>query len=361
MRIIIDIGHPAHVHLFKNLIWNLEKKGHKITIPARDKDVTMLLLKAYKLEYENRGKGYDGFFGKAAGIIETNRRLYKIAKKTKPDLLIGVHNPYIAQVSKLIRKPSIIFTDTEHAKLANKLTFPFATVICTPSCFAKKLGKKQVRYNGYHELAYLHPNYFEPDPSVLNEIGLSTDDKYIILRFVSWSASHDVREHGFDFETKQRFINELESYGTVFITSETKLGRKFDKYRIGISPEKIHHLLYYATLYVGEGATMASEAAVLGTPAIYLNTLRLGYLDEQEVKYGLVHNFSNLETAQKHAFEKVLMLLGDNCLKEKWQKRREELLKEKIDVTKWMTEFIENYPESYKEVNNERSKKSKEI
>ncbi|MCK4824015.1 DUF354 domain-containing protein, partial [bacterium] len=159
MRVLIDIGHPAHIHLFKNMIWNLKKKGHEIKITARDKDVALQLLDAYGFEYENRGEGYTGLFRKAIGVIKINHRLYTIARRFKPDIVIGVHNPYIAQVGKLIRIPSIIFTDTEHAKLANYLTFPFTDVICTPSCFNKDLGKKQVRYNGYHELAYLHPNY----------------------------------------------------------------------------------------------------------------------------------------------------------------------------------------------------------
>ena len=41
------------------------------------------------------------------------------------------------------------------------------------------------------------------------------------------------------------------------------------------------------TLYVGEGATTASECAVLGTHAIYVNTLNWGDTDEEEEKYQL--------------------------------------------------------------------------
>jgi hypothetical protein len=100
-------------------------------------------------------------------------------------------------------------------------------------------------------------------------------------------------------------------------------------------------------MYIGEGATVASEAAVLGTPALYVNTLRLGYTDEEEERYGLVYNFSDPTTGEKKAFEKAIELLGNENLKHDWQKKRGKLLKEKIDVTKWMTEFIENYPESF--------------
>ena len=47
MKILFDLGHPAHVHYFKNLIKLLEKNGNKVLIIAREKDVTQNLLKHY--------------------------------------------------------------------------------------------------------------------------------------------------------------------------------------------------------------------------------------------------------------------------------------------------------------------------
>ena len=38
---------------------------------------------------------------------------------------------------------------------------------------------------------------------------------------------------------------------------------------------------------------MASECAVLGTPAIYVNSLTAGSLEEQEKRYGLIFGFRN--------------------------------------------------------------------
>jgi len=194
----------------------------------------------------------------------------------------------------------------------------------------------------------LHPNYFKPDPAVLDDLGLSKNDRYIILRFVSWQASHDIGEHGFELTDLRSYIRELENYGKVFITSESSK-RGFEDCKLTVAPEKIHHVLYYATMYIGEGAAMASESAILGTPAIYVNTQRLGYLEEQEKRYGLVYNFNNPErgTAQKEALSKAVELLEDGNLKSRWQRKREKLLKDKIDVTKFVTEFIENYPESF--------------
>ena len=344
MKILVDIGHPAHVHLFKNMIWDLESNGNEVLITVRDKEITRNLLDAYGFEYKCIASYHKTMVGKMINMFRRTLKLYQIAKKFNPDVMVGVSNLHIAHVGKLIKKPSVIFTDTEHAALQNVLTFPFATAICTPSCFKEDLGKKQVRYKGYHELAYLHQNYFKPNPEVLDEIGLSKDGTFIILRFVSWSASHDVGQRG--IQNKIELVRELEKYGKVFITSEGKLEGDLEKYKIKVSPEKLHDLLYYATMYIGEGATMATEAGILGTPSLYTSSLvgTMGNFEELENKYGLVYSFRD----SNQAFEKAIELLEKENLKKDWQNKREKLLNDKIDVTAFMTWFIENYPESFK-------------
>lgn len=341
MKILVDITHPAHVHFFKNMIWNLEK-SHEIKITARDKDVTLDLLDAYGFEYDMVGEHKVGI-GKAFGLIKRDYKLYKIAKKFNPDIMIGIHNMYAAQVGKLIRKPSITFTDTEHGKINDELTYPFTDIICTPSCFKKDLGAKQVRYNGYHELAYLHPKYFKPNLKILDDLNLNKDEKIILVRLVSWKATHDMKQKGFDSETIQILIKKLGEYGRIFISSENRA--ESEGYKIPISPEEIHSFLYHANLYVGEGATMATEAGLLGTPSIYISPLvgTMGNFEELEKKYQLVYSFRD----PNQALEKTLKLLENENLKNEWKKKREKLLEEKIDVTKFITEFIENYPESF--------------
>jgi len=350
MKLQLTIDHPAHVHFYKNLLWNLEKDEHEVKIVAGEKESTLDLLDFYGFNYEILGKHHSGLSRKFIDRFIFNYIFYKASKTFNPDILTSIGGTIVSHVGKIIRKPSIVFTDTEHAKLGNLLTFPFATTVCTPSCFKKDLGKKQVRYNGYHELAYLHPNYFKPDSSVLDKLNLTKNDKFIILRFVSWGASHDIGQKGLDINTKREYIKKLEDYGSVFITSEVKLTKDLERYAIRVSQEKIHDLLYYATMYIGEGATMATEAGILGTPSIYISSLvgTMGNFDELEKEYGLVYSFKD----PQKALERVEGLLHENNLKSKWRVKREKLLKEKIDVTKWMTEFIGGYPESFYEYQN---------
>lgn len=339
MKILVDIGHPAHVHFFKNFIWGMQERGHELIITARDKDVALRLLKAYGIEYVVIGRAGRGKTGLIKEWIGRDWGIYSIARRFHLDILTGIHNPCMAHVARLTGAKSIIFTDTEHAKVANWVTFPFADVICTPSCFKKDLGRKQIRYNGSHELAYLHPNYFQPDPSVLRELGLSENDRFIIVRFVSWGASHDIQQYG--FTNPKEVISRLEPYARVLITSEAKLEADLEKYRITVPPEKLHDLLYYATLYIGEGATMATEAAILGVPSVYVSSLweKMGNFIEIGGKYDLIHSFRDAEEAIQEALE----LLQQSDSKQQWAKKREKLLADKIDVTQFMVDFTENY------------------
>jgi predicted glycosyltransferase len=345
MTIAVDINHPADVHFFKNFIWAMEKRGHDILTTATEKDVSFKLLNNYGFEYVNLGSYGNSLIKKLLNVPVTDLKMYKAVKSFKPDIFVGLGSIRAAHLSKMFRSPCIAFENTEHSTGQYFLYAPFTDVICTPSCFKKDLGKKQIRYRGYKELAYLHPTYFTPNPAVLDEIGLSKDDTFIILRFVSWSASHDVGQHG--IKNKIELVRVLEKYARVFITSEGQLPKELEKYNIKVSPEKLHDLLYYASLYIGEGSTTASECAVLGTHAIYVNTLRLGYTDEEEEKYNLVYNFSEGKTMEKQAFDKALELLKNNNLRREGKRKRERLLKDKIDVTAFMVWFIENYPESF--------------
>lgn len=340
MKILIGVAHPKHVHIFKNFTKIMIEKGHDVRIVAVDKEVTEHLLRQYNLPYILIGKNQPTLPRKCISMIKRELLTLKIAKKFNPDIFVGRALPELAHVSAIMKKPFIVFEDTEIARTVHKITVPFSDYIVTPLCYQGDFGRKHIRFNGYFELAYLHPNYFKPDPSVLDYLE-SGRDKIIIVRFVSWKASHDVNDYG--FTNKENIIKCLEQYGQVLITSEAELSEDLEKYKITIPPEKLHHLLYFADLYIGESATIAAECAVLGTPSIFVSTSRRGYTDELESKYGLIYNFSNPKTMRKSALEKAVELLLSRSAKREWEKKRAKMLSEKIDVTKFITELIENY------------------
>lgn len=339
IRVLVNIAHPAHVHFFKHFIWEMENRGHEIRIAAIRKDVALNLLQTYGFDYTllpvRQKKGFDVI----AEQLKYDYHLYTIAQEFKPDIITGIGGVAPAHISRITGAKSIVFTDTEHSVLSNSITFPFADIICTPTCYRDDIGKKQIRYDGYHELAYLHPNYFQPDPGILHKIGLDEHDDFFVLRFVSWNAVHDRGQHG--IENRDELITILKDHGQVLITSESKLPKAFNQYMISVPPEKIHDLLYYAKMYIGEGSTMASESAILGTHALLVNTLNLGYTSDEEEKYDLVYNFYNFNNIQEQAIQKVTELLENTNLKQEGKRKREQLLKDKIDVTQFMIDFFE--------------------
>jgi predicted glycosyltransferase len=100
----------------------------------------------------------------------------------------------------------------------------------------------------------------------------------------------------------------------------------------------VHHLMAFAQVIVGESATMASEAAVLGVPAVFIATTSRGYIDDQERRYGHVRHFTEAE------FEPAIEALGTLLTRgprELGSAARARLLADKIDVTAWMVEYIE--------------------
>jgi predicted glycosyltransferase len=343
MKILIDINHPAHVHYFRNFYKIMLAKGHHIQVVARNKEIEHNLLNLYQIPYLSRGKGKDGKLGKFAYMIYANFKLFRISLKFKPDLFLNFLHPYPSQVAKLLGKPSLVFSDTEHAKLHHRLTVPFATKIFTPQCYRIDLGEKHVRFQGYMELAYLHPRYFSPNKEILSILGVRENEKYVIVRFVSWEAAHDFGHSGMSLDNKRKAILEMSKYAKVFISAERQLPEDLESYRIKIPFDKIHDAIYYSALLFGESATMASEAAVLGTPSIFMDNDGRGYTDEEEAKYGLVFNFTEDEKNQCAAIEKAVYILKNENSYSEFKNKRNKLLLDCLDTTEFIVEKVEAY------------------
>ena len=341
MKILIDIGHPAHIHYFRNAIKQLQAKGHEFLITTRDKEMAIDLLKNYGFKYVCTGKNKKGVINKSLGMVRNIYRIYKEAKKFRPDIFFSFYSPFAAQAGWLMKKPVIGFADTEFAKLSIKLTKPFTTYSFTPACFQTDLGRNHFRFKGYMETFYLHPRYFTPDEKVLHKIGLTKDEPYFLMRFVSFAAGHDIGESGIDDHSKIQLAEYLSKKGRLFISSEGELPAQFEKYRYKAAPEDFHHLLAFATLYVGEGITTASECAHLGTPAVLINSLSTGYIHE-EASAGLIHYM----TSASGALQKVEEILEIENLKEVFQQRSLLMLRNTIDCTAFLTRLLDTFPHS---------------
>ncbi len=349
MNILIDIGHPAQVYNFKYIHQKLVASGHNLYVTAVDKDITMDLLDKFEIPYLIFKNTKKSLFLKLCWIISANFKSFKIQRKYKIDLIVSRMSLYHTLPAWLLRKKHIGLCDTESA-IENKLISKLMSLVISSDSFNKNFGANHYKIKSNIELFYLHPNQFSLPGDVSYILGIEPKTPYVIMRFVSWDAFHDKGLSGFTNRKKMEATNLFSSIAKVFISSEKTLPPELQKYQIKIPPEKMHQVLAQATLFFGESATMASESAVLGVPAIYLDKNGRGYIEE-EVKFGLAFHYKNSKEEQEKAIEKGIEILKMNLLeKSVFRKNHSEFLSQKIDATSFLVWLIENLPESLKTI-----------
>ena len=341
MTVLIDIVHPAHVHFYKHIAWNLMRSGVPIVVAAREKDVTCDLLDRYGFSYEKIGKsGNKGVFGLARELVSRDYALSAMARRAKAKVIL-TRNPAGAQVGRLLRIKSIFDTDDGPAAGVHYYSAaPFAHVITTPDAMRARFGPKHLKYPGYKQTAYLHPNHFRPNPEVLRHLRIAQGERYFVVRFVAMVSSHDSGESGLPAEARLEVVKRLAAHGRVFVSSEAALPSELGAYRFQPPPDMMHDALAFADLLVGDSQTMAAEAAVLGTPSLRVSSWqgRLDYLDELENRYGLTESFQPRDI--ERFFERLSTYAKDFHARASHARKRERMLADKCDVAEWYTSYV---------------------
>lgn len=341
MRLLFQLGHPAHFHLFKNTIADLQRDGHETFILIRKKDILEDLLKESGMPYINilpSGK---------KSVFTLMLRLWRVFWFTlthRVNILIG-STPEVAQVAWLLRRRSVVMAEDDASIVPQfiKVVKPFVDNYLSPvSCNNGVLERATTHYEGFHKLAYLHPNRFTPDPAVVDRY-FDHSKPYFLLRFAQLNAYHDVSAnvHGINDKIAVKLIEILSPHGKVFITSERELSPELECYRLNINPLDIHHLMAFATLYIGDSQSMAVEAAMLGTPSIRFNDFagKIGVLEELEKKYQLTIGIPSSDP--ERLYNTVKEMINTDNLRDVYQARRQRMLEDKIDVATFFTDFIE--------------------
>ena len=378
MNILVQLSHPAHFHLYKNAIKNWQDHGHQVHVLIKTKDILEELCQNSQIPYHNilpiahrKSK-----WGVLWDMVVRDWKIFRFCIKHKIDILSG-STPEVAHVSRILGLYSVNTGEDDMAVVPAfaKATGPFMQCILSPIvCDNMPLEKHTVHYPSYHELAYLHPNHFTPSREVVEGYGIDTNKPYFIMRFASLNAHHDDGIKGINTEVAQNLVDILKPHGQIYITSERELEPQFEPYRIRINPLDMHHVMAFASLYIGDSQTMAAEAGVLGTPFVRFNDFvgRIGYLRELEDVYELgygIHASLLTEdspirradgTAQPSGVEQLyatvkrLVAMPEVVKSRKsnvespsvFASRRAKMLSEKIDYAKFLTWFIENYPAS---------------
>lgn len=367
MKVVVYLGHPAHFHLYKNVIKNLKKDGHEVEVLIKKKENLEQLLQNSGIPYHNilREGRKDTKLGMGLGALKRMWRELVFCIKQKPDLLTGtsVENSY---VGPLLRIPVVYCgeDDAHVIPLQAKVCYPGASVVLTPdTCDDGKWAKKTTKYPSYHELAYLHPNHFTPSKEIVREQGIDPEKPYAIMRFVKLKANHDDNIKGINKEVAMRLIEIMKPKMDIYITSERELEPELEPYRIKINPIYMHDVMVFASLYIGDSQTMAMEACTMGVPSIRFNDFvgKIGVMAELEdgnllgekvpcYKLGI-----GIKASEAGAVEKLYKTVEEIvAMPEKerlatWKERKERMLADKIDYAKFLTWLIEEYPKSAKE------------
>lgn len=342
MKIMISIDHPAWIHQFRHIIEREREAGNEITVLALDKDGDLELLKRFGIPYilcaHSTGKNV---IEKAFLFVWTTLNHVWYGLKYKPDIFIGRGSPMLAIAAWVCRRPHLIYEDTEVSRFSLNICKKISTKILTPRTFLSDLGPRQERVDTYKELFYLHPAVFTPDAQKLRDVGFNPDEPYTVVRFVAFNASHDIGVKVMSDEEKVALTRRLQQYGRVYVSSEGPMPAELESLRLNTPYEMIHHVLAFARLVFSEGATIASEAAVLGVHSLYVNTIQSGSTKEQSERYGLLYCFHDPETRFRDAAEKAAELLETPGLPEIGQAKRRKLLEEKVDINGYFMREME--------------------
>ncbi|WP_440766653.1 DUF354 domain-containing protein [Natronorubrum sp. DTA7] len=342
MKCLIFNNTPAHVHQYKHAVQRLEDRGHDVLVFARSDEFTEALLSYHDLPYETYGKRSESLQSLA---WEIPTHLYNIARRVRkfdPDVIFG-KGPYAAAAGMLSRTPAIAVLDSE-TSFDHVIARPFVRAILTPTAFRKDLGSKHYKFSGVAESAYLHPDVFEPNPSIRDDLGVGPDEPYAIVRFNAFNGHHDVGKKGFSLEQRRRLLSELSEHATIFVSDE---GGKLDfddlpARRFDLHPAKMHDALAAADLLVADTQTMVTEAALLGTPAIRSNSFvgeaDMGNFIELE-DAGLIRNLESFDAVLEQSQE----LLADDSTTDRWERRRDEYVADMDNLTELICNIATSY------------------
>jgi predicted glycosyltransferase len=329
---MFDIAHPADVHFYKNARKKLIQQGHKVLFMARDKDVVLHLLNDYKIPYQTGSTAQKGFLRLSLELIHWFLRAFNLIRKYKIDIAVSLSSPSTAWAAKLNGIPHIMFDDTETALTQMRMARPASKWIFTPECIKDNWGPKHIKYTSIHDMAYLRPEYFTPTPC------RELDSKYAVVRFVSWDAAHDWGAEKTAAEFQKKICKILAKKMTVYITAEGTLPDTLQQFKLPVSPSRLHDVIAYAQIVVGDGATTATEAAVLGVPSLYISPFseKLGYCSFLK-KYNLLQTAPN---SKKGIGVLQDMLKNISSIRLSSQKAKTLLLKDTIDLTEYIVKQV---------------------
>ena len=285
MRAWVDLTNSPHVLVLEPVIARLRAQGADVQVTARDFAQTVELCELHGIDAEviGRHRG-SSLSGKARGLVDRSLDLRRWARGRGFDLAIGHGSNDITVAAKSLGIPSATMFDYEWAAVQHNVNCRLAAAVVVPELIPpERLDRygargKLKRYPGLKEEYYLSD--FEPDPAVLDELGVSRDEPLALVR----PAPEVALYHRFENRSYGDVLASLREQGQVVVLPRYPDQRE-EIERMGgfIVPERAidaPSLVAFADLVVSGGGTMNREAVALGTPVITTFEGRLGGVDE---------------------------------------------------------------------------------
>ena len=272
----IDLENSPHVLFFRPIIKELEDRGYRLLITARDAYNVYDLLDRFEVRAHRIGRHYGKhLFMKAIGLAIRAIRLSFLVLWHRPVLAVSHVSRAQLVISSLLRIPSLAISDYEHAGGKGFSFIKVTTMMCPEAIFNAKSIRPSETYRSYpgiKEDVYI-PD-FKPDHSIYEEIGLSPEDLIVTVRPPATTAHYFVEASGDVFLESMEFLLKNEEVKIVLLPrtkDQANLCRQkwkdaFDTGRIIIPNRAVDgiNLCWHSDLVVSGGGTMNREAATLG-------------------------------------------------------------------------------------------------
>ncbi len=346
MKYLFFANTPAQVHQYRRAVAALGDRGHETLVLARDYGCTEALLDYYDLPYELYGRCDTEKFSL---VRELPSHAVNIVRRTlgyDPDCVFG-RGAYAALAGAVGRVPVVLVDDSGNTDLDHAVSVPLADAVLTPHTFEKDLGEKHYEFRGFKECAYLHPEEWDPQTDIRDELGVGPDEEFVIVRLNAFGSHHDVGQAGFTPERRRELVDRLAERATVFVSDEggdmdldEAPARPFD-----LHPALLHDALAEASLLVADTQTMVTEAALLGTPAIRSNSFvgddDMGNFIDLE-RAGLIYNLREFDAVLDAATD----ILADDGAAERWRNLRDDFVGDKVNLTRVIVDVAERVGEA---------------
>ena len=303
MRVLIDIKHCAEVHFFRPIMDRMRARGDTMLVTAHYKPGVRDLLGGTGIEHTHISNPYPTAAGILLATALRTGRMCAVARRFRPDVLVGRTGIAIGAAGRMLGVPSVSFDENDHYRAQLTLSLALVSTLCTGAGFERDLGPKQVRLNALMQLAYTHPSRFTPDAGVLRAHGLDPDEPYAFIRLSAWQALHDLGYKGLKEAGVLSLIESLRPHARAVVSTEGPMPAALAPYANPVPVAHVLHVLAFAGVYVGEGGSMAAEAACVGTPAVWVSPLRCGFLNMLRTRYGLIVQTTDLAEAAGAAVE----------------------------------------------------------